>query len=104
MEAGLKEKLYEVEFESFKIKEIEEFNDKSAILNAKLEVSVTMGRCKTSIKDILDLKTGDIIVLDKTMDEDLDININSKTVAFGEPIKVDDKISVRLLEFKNKFD
>ncbi|WP_040191236.1 FliM/FliN family flagellar motor switch protein [Clostridium culturomicium] len=104
MEPGLKEKLYEVEFESFKIKEIEEFNDKSAILNAKLEVSVTMGSCKTSIKDILDLKTGDIIVLDKTMDEDLDININSKTVALGEPIKVDDKISVRLLDFKNKID
>ena len=104
MEPGLKEKLYEVEFESFKIKEIEEFNDKSAILNAKLEVSVTMGSCKTSIKDILDLKTGDIIVLDKNMDEDLDININSKTVALGDPIKVDDKISVRLLDFKNNID
>ncbi len=104
MEAGLKEKLYEVEFESLNVKEIEEFDNKSAILNAKLEVSVTVGSCKTSIKDILDFKTGDIIFLDKTVDEDLDININNKAVAFGEPIKVDDKISVRLLDFKNKFD
>lgn len=104
MEAGLREKLYEVEFESLNVKEIEELNNKSAILNAKLEVSVTMGGCKTSIKDILDLKTGDILLLDKTVDEDLDININSKTVAFGEPIKVDDKISVRLSGFKNKLD
>lgn len=104
MEVGLKEKLYEVEFESLNVKEIEEFNNKSAILNAKLEVSVTMGSCKTSIRDILDLKVGDIIFLNKTVDEDLDININNKTVAFGEPIKVDDEISVRLLDFKNKFD
>lgn len=104
MESGLKENLYEVEFESLKIKDIEEFKDKSTILNAKLEVSVTMGNCKSSIKDILDLKVGDVIVLDKTVDEDLDININSKVVAFGEPIKVDDQISVRLLDFKNKVD
>lgn len=104
MEAGLKENLYEVEFESLKIKDIEEFKDKSTILNAKLEVSVTMGSCKSSIKNILDLKVGDVIVLDKTVDEDLDININSRVVAFGEPIKVDDQISVRLLDFKNKID
>lgn len=104
METGLREKLYEVEFETLKVKDIEVFDNKDAILNAKLEISVTVGSCKTSIKDILDLKTGDILYLDKTVDEDLDININSKTVAFGEPIKVDDKISVRLTDFKQKFD
>ena len=104
MEADLREKVYEVEFQSLNVKEIEEFSNKSAILNAKLEVSVTMGSCKTSIKDILDLQCGDIIYLDKTVDEDLNININNKTVAFGEPIKVDDKISVRISDFKHKFD
>lgn len=104
MESGLREKLYEVEFEALKVKEIEEFDNKDAILNANLEVSVTVGKCKTSVKDILDLKVGDILFLDKTVDEDLDININSKTVAYGEPIKVDDKISIRLTEFKDKFE
>lgn len=104
MEAGLREKLYEVEFDTLSVKDIEEFSNKSAILKAKLEVSVTIGNCKTTIKDILDLKVGDIIVLDKTVDEDLNININGKTVALGEPIKVDDEISVRLSEFKKTFD
>ncbi len=100
METTLKERLYEVEFESLNEKEIEDFENKTPILNAKLDVSVTIGSCKKSIKDILNFKNGDIIYLNKTVDEDLDININNKNIATGESIKVNDKISVRILDFK----
>lgn len=100
MSSALKERLYEVEFEPLNKKEIEAFENKSAILNAKLDVSVTMGTCKSSIKDIINLKDGDIIYLNKSVDDDLDISINNKNIALGEPIKVDDKISIRISEFK----
>lgn len=100
MNSALKERLYEVEFEPLNKKEIEAFDNKSAILNAKLDVSVTMGTCKSSIKDIINLKDGDIIYLNKSVDDDLDISINNKNIALGEPIKVDDKISIRISEFK----
>lgn len=100
MNSALKERLYEVEFEPLNKKEIEAFENKSAILNAKLDVSVTMGTCKSSIKDIINLKDGDIIYLNKSVDDDLDISINNKNIALGEPIKVDDKISIRISEFK----
>lgn len=95
-----KENLYEVEFESLNIKEIEPFKNKNSILNAKMHVSVTLGNCKKSIKDLLNLKDGDIICLDKSIDEDLDININDKCIAKGESIKIEDKISVRITDFK----
>lgn len=100
METMLKERLYEVEFETLEKKQIEAFENKSAILNAKLDMSVVIGKCEKSIKDIIDLKVGDIIYLDKTVDEDLDIEINNKNVAKGETIKLDEKISVRISEFK----
>lgn len=100
METSLKEKLYEVEFESLEMKEIQEFENKTSILNAKLDISVTIGSCKKNIEDILNLKNGDIIYLNKTVDEDLDININNRIIATGESIKADDKISVRISEFK----
>lgn len=63
-------------------------------------MSVVIGKCEKSIKDIIDLKVGDLIYLDKTVDEDLDIEINNKNVAKGETIKLDEKISVRISEFK----
>ena len=99
-----KENLYEVEFESLNIKEIEPFENKNSILNAKVDVSVSLGRCKKSIKDILNLKDGDIICLDKNIDEDLDININDKCIAKGESIKIEDKVSVRITDFKKYED
>ncbi|WP_195986953.1 FliM/FliN family flagellar motor switch protein [Clostridium sp. D53t1_180928_C8] len=100
METVVKESLYEVEFESLEIKELEKFENKDAILNAKLDISVTLGKCKKSIKDILNLKNGDIICLDKVIDEDLDIKVNDKCIAKGESIRIEEKISVRIIEFK----
>ncbi len=55
-----------------------------------------------TIKDVLNLKEVDILCLDKTVDEDMDVNINGKNIALGESIKSDDKISVRILDFKSK--
>ena len=94
-----KENLYEVEFETLNKKEITPFESKSAILNSKLDVSVILGKCKKNIKDIVNLQEGDIIFLDKTIDENLDIYVNDKYVASGESIKIEDKISVRITDF-----
>lgn len=96
----MKQNLYEVEFEPLNIKEIEDFENKNTILNAKVDVSVTLGKCKKSIKDILNLKDGDIISLDKNIDEDIDININNKYIAKGQSIKIEDKISIRITKFR----
>ena len=95
-----KENLYEVEFEALN-KKMKPFENKNYILSAKVDVSVTLGKCKKNIKDILSLKEGNIICLDKTIDEDLDIYVNDKYVANGESIKIEDKISVRITEFNS---
>ena len=87
METRLKEKVYEVEFESLNIKEVEKFENNKAVLNANVDVSVTIGSCRGTIKDVLDLKEGDIIYLNKTVDEDLDININGKNVPWEKVLK-----------------
>lgn len=99
MDKMIKENLYEVEFEHLSKKEVEPFQNKSSILAAKVNVSVSLGKCKKNIKDILALKEDDIICLEKTIDEDLDIYINDKYVASGESIKIEDKISIRITDF-----
>ena len=93
MNTMLKENLYEVEFDDLNRKEVESFENNNSILGAKVDVSVTLGKCKKSIKDILEIKEGDVICLDKTIDEDLDIYVNDKCVATGESIKNLDKLT-----------
>ena len=100
MNTMLKENLYEVEFDDLNRKEVESFENNNSILGAKVDVSVTLGKCKKSIKDILEIKEGDVMCLDKTIDEDLDIYVNDKCVATGESIKIEDKISIRITNFK----
>lgn len=97
-----KENLYEVEFEALNKKEVEPFENNNALNNVKLDVTVTIGTCKKSIKDIINFKEGDVICLNKTIDEDLDVNVNGKCIAAGESIKVDEKISVRITDFKKE--
>ena len=86
MDKMIKENLYEVEFEYLNKKEVEPFENKNSILAAKVDVSVTLGKCKKNIKDILSLKEGDVICLDKTIEEDIDIYVTDKYVANGESI------------------
>ncbi len=95
-----KEDLYEVEFDTLKQKEVENFEDKTILLNSKLDISVTIGSSQKSIKEILSLKEGDVIELEKTIDEDLDINVNDEMIANGESIKLGNKISVKLSSLK----
>ncbi|GAA0071569.1 hypothetical protein UT300003_30940 [Clostridium sardiniense] len=93
--------LYEVGFEPLQKKEVENFEDKTILLNSKLDITVTIGSCQKSIKEILSFEEGDILELEKIIDEDLDININDRMIASGESIKIGNKISVRLNSFKN---
>lgn len=93
--------LYEVGFETLQKKEVENFEDKTSLLNSKLDITVTIGSCQKSIKEILSFKEGDILELEKIIDEDLDININDRMIASGESIKIGNKISVRLNSFKS---
>lgn len=96
----LKEKIYEVEFEQLEKKEIIKLNNYDTVLNSKLELSVVIGGCTKTIKDILKFKVGDIIRLDKLSDDDMDININGSEIARGESVLLDNKIGIKLSSFK----
>lgn len=98
-----KEKIYEVEFEQLKQNnDIGKLDSKVAILEAKLDVDTEIGRCRKSIGDILSLKSNDVIILDKFVDENLDIKINGEQIANGESIIIDNKVAVRINKLNNK--
>lgn len=68
------------------------------LLDVPLKVSVEVGRAKMLIKDFLKMKEGGIIELDKMADEPLDLYVNSRLIARGEAVVVNEKFGLRLID------
>lgn len=68
------------------------------ILDIPLQVTVELGRTKLLVKDILQLNQGAVVELSKLAGEPLDIFVNSKLVARGEAVVVNEKYGVRLVD------
>ena len=92
--------IYEVKFEQLVENEKEELNFRDYVMEALMEVSVSMGSTKEKIGKIINYKIGDLIVLDKLVEEELDISVNGKLIASGESMILDNKLAVRLSNVK----
>lgn len=68
------------------------------ILDIPLEFSVELGKAKMPVSDLLSLKVGSTIALDKLAGEPMEILINRKLVARGEIVVVKEKLGVRLTD------
>ncbi|NPA52176.1 MAG: flagellar motor switch protein FliN [Aquificae bacterium] len=64
----------------------------------ELKVSVSVGTVQKLFGEILKMKEGDVIQLDKHTEDYLDIHINGKTFAIGEMMIVNEKYSVRIID------
>lgn len=75
--------------------------DSSAIdllLDVTLQVTVELGRARMKIGEILGLRNGSVIELDRLAGEPADILINGTLIAKGEVVVVDEKFGVRIIE------
>lgn len=63
-----------------------------------LPITVALGRSFMSIKEILKLRPGQILELNKNPNEPVDLVVNGKVVARGELVDVDGRLAVRLIK------
>ena len=68
------------------------------IMDVFMEMTVELGRCQKSIKEILGFGEGTIIELDKLAGEPVDILVNHKAIAKGEVVVIDENFGVRVTE------
>lgn len=68
------------------------------LLDIQLQVTVELGRTKRSIKEILELSQGSIVELDKLAGEPVDILVNSKLIAKGEVVVIEENFGVRVTD------
>lgn len=72
--------------------------DLEFLLDIPLEVSVEIGRTKMLINDLLQLGQGSVIELQKLVGEPFEVLVNSKLVARGEVVVVNERFGVRLTD------
>ncbi len=90
-----------VKFESFEAQSVNSNNmpeNIEIIKDVLLNVTVELGRTKKSIDDILEFSPGTVIELDKLVGEPLDILVNSKKVAKGEVVVIDENYGIRITD------
>jgi len=68
------------------------------LLDVSLQVSVELGRTRMKISEILGLRAGSVIELDRLAGEPADILVNGTLIAKGEVVVVDEKFGVRIIE------
>ena len=90
------DEIYEVKFEQLLETEKTPLSALNDIMEGLMDVSVLMGSTKEKIGRIVSYKVGDVIELDKPVEEALDISVNGKLIASGESMILDNKLAIRL--------
>lgn len=68
------------------------------LLDIPLQITVELGRTKQKLEEVLELTPGSIIELDKLAGEPVDVFVNSKLIAKGEVVVIDENFGVRITD------
>ena len=79
-------------------KDVPQMKNLDFIMDIPLQLTVELGRTKMLVRDVLQLNQGSVVELTKLAGEPLDVFVNSKLVARGEAVVVNDKFGIRLLD------
>jgi flagellar motor switch protein FliN/FliY len=72
--------------------------DVEFLLDIPVEITVRLGITNMLIKDLLQLGQGSVVELDKLAGEPMEILANSRLIARGEVVVVNEKFGVRLTD------
>ena len=70
--------------------------DYDLLVDTEITVDVMLGSVHITIKEFLDLCTGDILSLNKTAGSGGDIYVNKRIIGTGDIIVIDEKLAVRV--------
>ncbi|MBF0100555.1 MAG: flagellar motor switch protein FliN [Desulfobacterales bacterium] len=71
------------------------------LLDITLSLSIVLGKAQMKVEDILKLDKDSVVTLDKLQGEPAEIYANSKLVAKGEVVVVNEKFGIRVTEVLN---
>ena len=68
------------------------------VLDVKVKVTVQLGSCQLSMRDVLELVPGSVIQLTQHASDPVGLYVNDKLVAYGEVVVVEDNFGIKITE------
>jgi flagellar motor switch protein FliM len=75
---------------------------KEQIKSATIPVQVLLGDCLISVRDLLDLQVGDVVLLNKKSNEALDVMVGCSQKFYGQPGLLKDQLAVKISGIKEE--
>jgi flagellar motor switch protein FliN/FliY len=69
-----------------------------ALADVQMAVTAELGRFRMTARELLSLRSGAVIDLDRTVGEPVDVLVNGTPIARGEVVVIDDEFGVRISE------
>ena len=73
-------------------------DDLQAVFDVPVKVQAVLGRSRMDIGELLQLKPGMVVELDRRVGEPADIFVNNRLIARGEVVLIDNALGVTLTE------
>lgn len=77
--------------------DFDENNSMDLLMQVEVPLTVSLGRTKMRMKDLLGLSHGSIVELDQQIGDEVEIRVNNCLIAQGEVVGVDGNYGVRIL-------
>lgn len=74
------------------------------ILDIPIEVTAVLGRTKIALRDVLQLGKGSLIELDTLEDQEVEILVNGKKIAYGQVVIVDQSFGIKITSILDEAD
>jgi flagellar motor switch protein FliN len=68
------------------------------VLDVPVKLTVELGSCLMPMREVLQLDVGSVVQLDKVADEPVQLSVNSKLVARGEVVIVENRFGIKITE------
>lgn len=72
--------------------------DLAPVFDVPVNIAAVLGKAQIDVNSLLRLTSGSVLELDRKVGEAIDIYVNSRLVARGEVVVVDDRLGVTMTE------
>ena len=76
----------------------ENISNMDIVMDVPVNLTVELGGCKLSMREVLQLTTGSVVQLDKAADAPVELFVNGKLVAKGEVVVIEERFGVKITE------
>ena len=68
------------------------------VLDVKVQLSVRLGSCQLSMREVLEMSPGAIIQLNQRTTDPVGLYVNDKLIAYGEVVVVEENFGIKITQ------